>query len=66
MGINDFEKQLSELEKIISSLEKGDLSLNDSLEEYKKGITIIKSCNEIINLAENEVKELSKELNENE
>lgn len=66
MGINDFEKQLSELEKIISSLEKGELSLNDSLEEYKKGITIIKSCNEIINLAENEVKELSKELNENE
>lgn len=66
MGINDFEKQLSELEKIISSLEKGNLSLNDSLEEYKKGITIIKSCNEIINLAENEVKELSKELNENE
>lgn len=60
---NSFEDKLLELENIIKNLESNQLSLDDSLEQYKNGIDIIKSCNLIIKNAEEEVLRLSEELN---
>ncbi|MBF0715741.1 exodeoxyribonuclease VII small subunit [Gemelliphila palaticanis] len=60
---NSFEDKLLELENIIKNLESNELSLDDSLEQYKNGIDIIKSCNLIIKNAEEEVSKLSEELN---
>lgn len=60
---NSFEDKLLELENIIKNLESNQLSLDDSLEQYKNGIDIIKSCNLIIKNAEEEVSRLSEELN---
>ena len=34
----DFEKQLSNLEALVESLESGDLSLEDSLKSFEQGI----------------------------
>lgn len=59
----NFENQLLKLEEIIKKLETNELSLSQSLEEYKKGIEAIKNCNIILEEAEEKVKKLSEELN---
>lgn len=60
----NFEEQLLELENIIKKLESNKLSLDDSLSEYKNGISLIKSCNDIIKKAEHEVNKLTEDLND--
>lgn len=40
----DFESALKELEKTVSLLENGDLSLDDSIKLYEKGILLSKEC----------------------
>ncbi|MDD3623678.1 MAG: exodeoxyribonuclease VII small subunit [Bacilli bacterium] len=41
-----FEELLKELEKIVLELEKGDLSLEESLKKYQRGIELSKLCKE--------------------
>ena len=55
MAKENFESNLINLEKIVSELESGQLSLEESLEKYKKGIDLVKKCNTIIENAEKEV-----------
>lgn len=62
---NTFENNLFELEAIIKKLESNELTLDESLEEYKNGIALIKKCNLIIDKAEQQVENLSKELKGN-
>lgn len=50
-----FEEQINELEKIVSELEKGDLSLDDSVKKFEEGIKISKECNEILEKAERKI-----------
>ena len=40
----DFEKALKELEKIVRELESGDVSLDESLKKFEKGIELYKGC----------------------
>ncbi|HXE79554.1 MAG TPA: exodeoxyribonuclease VII small subunit [Vicinamibacterales bacterium] len=42
--INDFEAALSELETIVRKLEEGDLTLENSLSLYERGITLSRFC----------------------
>ena len=46
-----FEESLAELEKIVVNLEKGEVSLDDALEEYKKAMDLVKQCNEKLDSA---------------
>lgn len=39
-----FEENLDELKKIVSELETGNASLNESLKQFEKGIRLIKDC----------------------
>jgi len=61
--INDkkkpFESQLEALEQIVDSLESGDLSLNDSLSQFEKGVKLTKDCQNMLNQAEQKVMLLS-------
>lgn len=50
-----FEEQISELEKIVLELEKGELSLDDSVKKFEQGIKISKECNEILEKAEKKI-----------
>jgi exodeoxyribonuclease VII small subunit len=54
-----FEKSMSELEKIAEQLEKGDLSLEDSLKQFEKGITLAKKCEQVLSQAEQKIQTLS-------
>ncbi|AFS78395.1 exodeoxyribonuclease 7 small subunit XseB [Gottschalkia acidurici 9a] len=51
-----FEESLKSLEDIVSKLEKGSLTLDESLDEFQKGIEIYKYCNKILNDAEGKIK----------
>ena len=66
MAKESFESNLINLEKIVSVLESGQLSLEESLEKYKKGIDLVKKCNTIIENAEKEVQRLTEDIKTNE
>ena len=66
MAKENFESNLINLEKIVSELESGKLSLEESLEKYQKGIELVKSCNTIIENAEKEVQKLTEDIKTNE
>ena len=66
MAKENFESNLINLEKIVSELESGQLSLEESLEKYKKGIDLVKKCNTIIKNAEKEVQRLTEDIKTNE
>ena len=66
MAKESFESILINLEKIVSELESGQLSLEESLEKYKKGIDLVKKCNTIIENAEKEVQRLTEDIKTNE
>lgn len=41
-----FERALEELEGVVEQLESGDLSLEDSLAAFEKGVGLVKYCNQ--------------------
>ena len=51
----NFEAKLTKLENIVSELEKGDLSLEESLKKFEEGITVSKDCNKFLENAEKKI-----------
>lgn len=56
-----FEKALLELEEIITVLEKGELSLEQSIEKYEQGVKLTSFCNKELKNAKLKIEELQKE-----
>ena len=54
-----FEKILGELEGIVQQLEKGDLSLEQSLKQFEKGIGLARQCQNTLTQAEQKVASLT-------
>ncbi len=54
----DFEKKLSRLEEIVQKMEKGDLTLDDSLKLFEEGIKLSRDCQSQLTKAEAQVKKL--------
>ena len=57
----DFEKQLSNLEALVESLESGDLSLEDSLKSFEQGIKVARECQTELKQAEQKVELLMRQ-----
>jgi len=57
---NTFETSMKRLEKIVSSLEEGEVSLEDSLALYEEGIELSQSCMEKLTQAELKLKRITK------
>jgi exodeoxyribonuclease VII small subunit len=53
-----FEAATDRLEEILNRLESGDCELSESLKLYEEGISLIRSCNELLEKAEQSVKML--------
>ncbi|MFA5524030.1 MAG: exodeoxyribonuclease VII small subunit [Tissierellales bacterium] len=51
-----FEDAIVQLEDILSKLEEGELSLDDSLTEFGKGIELYKYCYDLLNKVEGKIK----------
>jgi exodeoxyribonuclease VII small subunit len=56
--IADFEKSLDELEQLVSRMEQGELSLDDSLKSFERGIALYRNCQNALEQAELRVKQL--------
>ena len=54
----DFEKTLAELEKLVENLEKGELSLDESLSGFKQGIQLTRKCQVMLDDAQQTVDQL--------
>jgi len=59
----DFNKGLTELEAIINKMESGELSLEDSLKYFEKGVKLHRQCHSALTNAEQRVNILSEEDN---
>lgn len=57
----DYESSLKELEKIINDLESKDISLEDSIKKYERGIEIYKYLNSFLKEYESKVKTIMDE-----
>lgn len=53
-----FESALAELEKIVQSMEAGDMQLEQSLSAYKRGAELLKFCQTALQDAQQQVKVL--------
>ncbi len=54
-----FERSLDELEALVQKMEKGDLSLDDSLAAYERGVGLYRQCQKDLEHAELRVRLLS-------
>ena len=57
----DFEKSLEELETLVTDMEEGSLSLEDSLKAFEKGIKLTRECQTSLASAEQKVQLLLEE-----
>ena len=55
----NFEETLAELEKLVVNLEKGDLSLDESLSGFKHGIELTRQCQTALDNAQQTVEILT-------
>lgn len=60
-AVKSFEQSLGDLEGIVASLESGELSLEDSLKVFEKGIKLTRSCQTALDQAEQKVQLLTEQ-----
>ena len=51
----DFEKALAELEALVEKLESGDLALDQSLADFKRGVELTRQCQAVLDQAQQSV-----------
>jgi len=51
----DLESSLAEINTLIEQMEQGELSLEQSLERFERGINLIKHCQKVLQEAEQKV-----------
>jgi exodeoxyribonuclease VII small subunit len=54
----NFEDALEQLEELVSAMEKGELSLEESLQAFEKGIKLTRECQTALRSAEQKVQVL--------
>ncbi len=51
----DFESALQELETLVEKMEQGELSLEDSLQHFERGVNLSRTCQQALKAAEQKV-----------
>lgn len=57
----NFEANLVELERLVERMERGELSLEDSLQQFEQGIRLIRACQQALQSAEQKVQMLTRD-----
>ncbi|NNG13019.1 MAG: exodeoxyribonuclease VII small subunit [Halobacteria archaeon] len=55
-----FEQSLQELEALVEKMEQGDLSLEESLQHFERGVQLTRACQQALKEAEQKVETLLK------
>jgi exodeoxyribonuclease VII small subunit len=56
-----FEQAIKELTAIVGKIEQGEIALGDSLQQYEKGMSLIKHCRKILQDAEKRIEKIASE-----
>ena len=56
-----FEQAIGQLKEIVTRIEQGQIALQDSLDQYEKGMALIKHCRDILQKAEKRIEKIAKE-----
>ncbi len=56
----DFEKSIVELEALVEKMEQGEMSLEESLAQFERGVALTRSCQKALAEAEQKVQLLLK------
>lgn len=56
-----FEDSIRRLREIVEKIEQGQIPLEDSLEQYETGMTLIKHCRAVLQQAEKRIEKISRE-----
>lgn len=59
-----FEEKMKELETIITSLENGEFTLNEAIEEYTKAMKLVRDCDAELKSVEERISKIVKETEE--
>ena len=62
ISIKSYEKKYAALEAIVRNLDQEDLSLNDMLTQYKKGLTLVKEWSQVLDSVEGEIQQIIEEV----
>ena len=54
-----FEESIRQLKEIVDKIEQGQIPLQDSLDQYEKGMALIKHCRGILQKAEKRIEKIS-------
>ncbi len=55
----NFEQSIDQLTEIVSRIEQGQISLEDSLQQYERGMKLIRHCRDILAKAEKRIEKIS-------
>lgn len=61
IGKLSFEAAIKELTSIVGKVEQGEIALADSLQQYEKGMALIKHCRGVLQQAEKRIEKISEE-----
>jgi exodeoxyribonuclease VII small subunit len=61
VGKLTFEQAVKELTGIVGKIEQGEITLSDSLQQYEKGMALIKQCRKILQDAEKRIEKIASE-----
>jgi len=61
IGKLSFEEAIKELTDIVGKIEQGRIPLQDSLQQYERGMGLIKQCRTILKKAEERIEKITKE-----
>lgn len=53
-----FEESLKQLETIAEQIERGQIGLEESIDRYEEGMSLVKQCREILSTAEHRIQQL--------
>ena len=54
-----FEENMIRLEKIVHAMERGEVSLDESLKLFQEGTALVESCGKLLDDAELQIKKIS-------
>lgn len=60
--LKNYEKKYAALEEIVKHLDENELPIQELLNQYKKGLTLVKECSEILKDVESEVQQIIEEV----
>ncbi len=66
VGELSFEEAITGLTDIVGKIEQGQIPLQDSLEQYERGMALIKHCRTILQKAEQRIEKITQEENDKE